>query len=785
MKLNAPQPPRWANQLLERFCRPDMLEELQGDILELFEKRLQSVGVKKARRLFVIDILKAMRFFTIRKSFDNYSTAMYRNYFIIGLRNISRQKLHSAINIFGLAIGMACFLLILFYVRHELSYDRFHEDYDHIVRVSENQLDRNGARHEYATSFFPLAPVLQSNYPAVDQAVRIFQIENSDAVDALQINASEQSEMYIEEDFVFVDSNFLDVFSFRLLVGDPTSALESPLSVVLTRSTAEKYFGEIESALGRTLEIKDNDSKYIFEVTGVLEDVPQNSHLKFDFLGSLSSYRQIIHYIDNWWHPPLHTYVKLNHNTSAQDFQDQLVDLPGKVFDQDVASTRNFVVTPVSRIHLHSHSEGELEANGHIMYVYLFILIGAFILLIACINFMNLSTSQAARRAREIGIRKTMGARKSQIVQQFLGESFMMACMAFLMAIFLVQLLLPSFGSMVGVPLTADYFTDWRVPLIIIMVLVGVGLLAGTYPSFFMSSIKIVSVLKGLNLKLGSKTLGLRKGLVVTQFVISCALIVATLVIYQQIRYMENKNLGFDKDQVLYVPLRDTENQMNYEPLKEQWKQIPGVISITASSGVPTTEGLYDFIIKPKNASMDSLEIMVLTVDPDFSEVYELELVDGRDFSPEFGSDANQAVVLNESAVNKLGWTDDPVGRELLLDYYFQGYKEKNAKVIGVVGDFNYHSLHKPVIPILMHMIPNSYYHDYLSVKFQPGQITNVLAGMEEVWRSYNPDRPFEYNFLDETFAALYRAESRLHVLQSGSDLYSLFGLVCPLGACV
>ena len=393
------------------------------------------------------------------------------------------------------------------------------------------------------------------------------------------------------------------------------------------------------------------------------------------------------------------------------------------------------------------------------------------------------------KEQRKLGVRKTFGANKRQLVQQFLGESFILTFFALILAVILVNLSLPYLNTILDKNLTTQFLSGFEMPLLLVGILFVIGLLSGAYPAIFLSSIKTISVLKGLNLKLGNGTNSFRKSLVVIQFLISCALIILTIVIQQQIHFMRNKNLGFQSEQVLNVPLLDTEKQINYEPLKDKWLQIPGVKHITASSGIPTVDaGLHDFFIKPQLAAFDSLEMMTLTIDPDFSEVYGLEFALGRDFSDDFSTDAQEAVILNESAVKKLGW-DDPIGKSVQVDYYYQGEQKKMAKVIGVVKDFNYHSLHKPIVPILLHMIPKSYYHDYLSLKLETNNLDQTLAGLHKDWQEFNPARPFEYSFLDDAFATLYTEETRLNriflfftiiaIVIAGLGLFALSSFEC------
>ena len=770
-------PPKWADYLLERFCRKDIREALQGDLYELFYQRTERMGSRMARWHFVWDVTKAMRFFSFPKP-SFIGPGMYKNYIVTGLRGMAQNKVHTAISMLGLGLGMACFFIIAFYARHELKYDRFHTDHERIYRVNEHIIDQEGIIHSYASTFYPLAPAIESRYSGIEESCRLFRMSNTAATSEVQISEPTSEQMYMEDRYFFVDSNFLSLFSYELIEGDAMEALKAPYTVVLTERSADKYFGTA-SPMGKTLKLKDNRNEYEFIVSGVLKNPPKESHLQFDFLSSFSTLTRTMPWMNNWHHPYLHTYLKLEEGRDVAALQKQLDQLPEEVLSPEEAAQRSYTLTPITDIHLKSHLENEIAANGHMSYVYLFILIGIAILLIACINFMNLSTAQANKRGKEIGVRKSLGATKSQIIQQFLGESYLFTGISFVLAILLTRLLLPYFNEVMDMSLTANFLSDSNFAILIVLMLMAVGLTAGTYPSFFMSAFKTVSIIKGRPHNPGSQGSGIRKGLVISQFVISCGLIAFTIVIYNQVSYMQNKHLGFVHEALINIPLRDTENQMNHKTLKDQWLQIPGVMNVSASSGIPTKEGLHNSMIKPKNAHFDSLEMMTLTVDPNFKDVYQLDLVQGRNFSQDRAHDAQHAIIVNESALQKLGWEDDPIGRELTLNYYFRGEQEKKAQVIGVVRDFNYHSLHKPVIPIIMHLIPNSYYHDYLTVQLAGNDIQTTIHQLSTSWKSFNAKRPFEYSFLDETFAGLYEKESQLN------RLFIFFSLIAIMIACL
>jgi putative ABC transport system permease protein len=774
MSRSSNHPPRWADRFLEWYCRPDILEELQGDLYELFEHRLASKGTGRAKWAFVWDVLRSFRPSNIRLPKINPYPIMIRNYIIVALRTLTRNRQYTVINILGLAIGLACFLLIALHLEDELSYDRHHPNPDRLYRIAGNWSTDHGGIGEAAFTFSPLRQQLLDHVPEVENVVRLYDFTGDLQG---QFCRSDNMEDFINEGFVFADSAFFDLFGYRTLYGNARDALDEPFEMALTQGMAERFFGRTD-VVGETLAFREDEGKYEFVIKAVLENPQHLSHFRFDLFASFTSLEQIMPWYDNWYHPEMYIYATAREGVARADFQDKINELHNKIPRPDVSQERTFEAQPVTDIHLHSHREGEIEPTSDIAYIYVFAIIAFFILFIACINFMNLATSSATSRAKEVGVRKTLGARRSQLIQQFLGESLVMTFLAFVLAIGLVSLALPYFNQLLDKDLTIDLFHSWPVPISLLGLLVVVSLLAGLYPAFFLSSIRTVKVLKGINEKMWRGTVGIRRGLVIFQFVISCALIISTGIMNKQLHYLQNKNLGFRKDQIITIPLREQEDQINHEAFKERLLTHPEVLSVAASSGVPTTEGLYGFQIEPKNAAFDSLNFLTFTVDHDFAETYELKFIAGRDFSKDYSTDATSAFVLNESAVEKLGW-ENPIGQELTLTYYLERALEKTGQVIGVVEDFHYYSLHREVEPLIMHILPNTYYNNYLSVKISSDNVPAALSAIEREWKGFNPSRPFEYQFLDETFANLYDSERRL------SRLFFLFSLLAVFIACL
>jgi putative ABC transport system permease protein len=647
-----------------------------------------------------------------------------------------------------------------------------HDHADRIVRIVEDRYVE-GVESRLATTYGPLAPALEADLPAVEQAVRVLPYP-------LLVSRG-QAHRYQEDGFIFADSTFFEVFSFPLVHGDPATALDAPFSAVLTESTARKYFGD-QPALGRSLSVRGDDGVYEFTVTGVAFDAPRATHIQFDLVGSFASMRAIYSdWIDdtrNWEHPPLYTYVLLAVGWDADNLVAELPALALKHMGESRTATRSLHAERLTDIRLHSTREGDLTPGSDAAYVAIFSIIAGIILLLACINFTNLATARASERAREVGVRKTLGASRWRLASQFFSESLVLVAAAAVLSAVLVQVLTPTFTELSGKSIGDGGMSEWMVWLILVGIAVVVGLLSGGYPAFHLSRFLPALVLKGSISPHGSPSGALfRKALVVFQLAVSISLIIGTVVITSQLDYLRNGRLGFDKEHVVLVPLRDEENQLNYETLKEGWSRIPGVAGVTASSGMPGLgDGLHDFIVY--TGANDSLELMTLTVDHDYAEVYGLEIVEGRDFSEEFSTDEVESFLINESAAGKLGWTD-PVGGKLTLGVWFGSHILKTGQVVGVIKDFQYNSLRKAIEPMVLHIFPNSYYYDYASARVRPEDVPGTLKAMESVWNSFNPNRPFEYTFLDDQFDALYRSEARM------SGLFGAFAFLAIFIACL
>jgi putative ABC transport system permease protein len=686
---------------------------------------------------------------------------MFQNYLRIALRIVQKHKGYAFINIAGLSVGMACSVLLVTYIFTELSYDRFHEKADRIYRVAVDGTV-GGKVIKVAVSNAPLAPVLKQDYPEVLGAVRIWP--------APKRLVKHQAHQFYEKGILFADNSIFKVFTFPMLKGDPESALVTAYTAVLTRETARKYFGN-EDPLGKVLEI---DSRYKVTVTGVVENVPRTSHFSFDILCSFETlYDLDRESLEEWFNFNRYTYLLFPENYNYKDFEPKLAAVSEKHMGKNlraIGAEINYFLQPLTDIHLHSNLEAEISGNSDVLYVYVFAGIALFILLIASINFMNLATARSATRAREVGLRKVVGAARRELIKQFIGESVVYSTVSLAIALILVQFTLPVFSSISGFELKIDYLrAPWLIPALLGLALL-VGVVAGSYPALFLSSFQPASVLKS-TYKSGTGNRHFRSILVTLQFIISTALIIGTVIVLNQLKFMKTKSLNFNKNNVLHVQITDDSIQRSLDFVKDEIKKIPGVLSVAASSDVPGDNAdVQPFL--PEGFPQDQTQLMEqLDIDDVFLQTLDIEIVKGRNFSREFKSDQNQAVLINETAAKAFGW-QNPIGKTIKVptDTTMQwGTK----RVIGVVKDFHMASLHKIIMPQIMGN--DARYMNDLTIKISPVKAARTIELLKEKWNDIDPHRPFEYTFLDETFDQSYRAEELLSEIFTSFTIFAIF----------
>ena len=687
---------------------------------------------------------------------------MLKNYFKIALRNLVKQRFYSLINIFGLAIGSAACLLITLFVLDELSYDRFNEKADRIQRVHLSY-QMGGQSGDFAVAAAPLARTVVETYPEIENAVR-FRTQGSYTV-------YRGEHAYQEKEVTFADSSLFSVFTLPLLHGNPRTALAQPNTLVISATSAEKYFGadwEQLPPLGETLLVGRDKEPY--QVTGVFADIPSNAHFHFGMFLSMPSLEES--QTEIWLSNNFYTYLLLREGTDVDALQTKLnetfetyaapqIEQYANASYEEFLGAGNYFkyqLQPLTDIHLHSDLGAEIEANGDIRYVYIFSAIALFVLLIACVNFMNLSTARSAGRAKEVGIRKTLGSVRQQLIGQFLVEAMLISFLALLLAILLSEAALPFFNDLADKQLSIRYLHPWYFLPLLLGAVALIGLLAGSYPAFFLSAFRPAAVLKG-KLAGGINRSWLRSGLVVMQFGISMVLITGTVVIYQQLNHIRSKKLGYDKEHVLVVHntyyLGEQAETFKNEALRE-----PSVVAATLTGYLPANafSNNNSAIFPGKNADSDrTTSLPWFYVDYDYIPTMGMELTSGRNFSRAFATDSS-TLIINEAAARYFFDDADPLGQELSAFGEVPGSFE-TFTVIGVVEDFHYSTMREKIMPMVIALHGNT---SALSLRVQPGQEAAAVAALETQWNRFMPDLPFEYSFLDERFNDTYKAEAKL-----------------------
>jgi len=666
---------------------------------------------------------------------------MIKNYFKITLRNILRHKGYSAINIFGLAIGLTCALLILLWVQDELSYDKFHDQAENIYRVEQDQ-NYSGRLYHVNVLPWPSAPVWKEEIPEVLAATRWGwcggqSYRNGDVA-------------FIEQDVRAVDADFFTMFGFTLLYGDANMVMDDPNSIVLDEETAIKYFGD-ENPIGKVLTVNNQQT---LTVTGVLENPPTNSIIQPKILVSIEFAKKTENYYDNWGSNMISTFLLLQKNANITEVNRKLTEVVGN--NREEESATKFMVAPLSDVHLFGYF-GYNNSGKMIVFVYVFSIIAGFILLIACINFMNLATARSANRAREIGIRKVVGAKRKNLIYQFLSESTVLAILAVVVALVFVNLLLPAFNQIAFKEIDAETLTHGSFILGLVIITIITGLISGSYPALFLSAFRPVKVLKGQLSTGRSQTL--RKILVTFQYTLSIVLIIGTIVIYQQLNYMRTKKLGFDYENVIAINIRGAINE-NYDALKSELSQLPQVLSVTASSHRPTNIGSNAGGAEWDGKDPDmELVIGTSSVDFDYIETMKIKMVEGRAFSKEFPSDVtddnHNAFLINETLA-KIIAKESVVNENL-------NFMGGEGPIVGVMKDFHFRSVQNEIEPIAIILSPH--WFSTMLVRLAPGDETQNLAAIERGWNRVLPNYPFEYNFLDEDFERMYRVETGVSTL--------------------
>ena len=747
------KPPRWIWFVLGRFADEEMLASMEEDLEARCALAAEKYGPVRARLLCHVQGILLLVSFMV-ESFI-WGLTMFNNYIKVALRHIKRRKVYSFINILGLTIGMACFILIGLWVKDELSFDRFHQNKDRIFRVLNRMQDGSA----YFQITYALGPALKAEYPEVEEACRVWMWYGS--------HVKYQDKIYAERNIYLSDPSFFQIFSFPFIKGNPETALADRYSIVLTEEMAQKYFGD-EDPIGKALHLVLLEGD--FTVTGIIENIPMNSHLRFDFIGRIEFLGEDRLARWNEWSGP--NYILLRSGVSPSDFESKIAG----IYKKNVGPKTTYVpeLQPLSRVHLNQPGQ-----PSQVRKVTMFSIIAVFILLMACINFMNLATAQSSKRALEVGMRKVIGGLRRQIIRQFLGESVMISFFALFLALIFVEATLPYFNQFTGKSLILLSGANLPIVLTLLLITLGTGLLAGSYPALFLSAFQPVQTLKNLY-SFRNKGGTIRKILIIVQFAISVGLIVCTLLVSSQLRFIQKRDLGLDRDHVVTAYVYPILNP-RFQEFKNFLLTQPGIKNVTSAAQLPFRIGENIQINWEGNPTDDMMSVDYTCVDYDFFTTFQMPILQGRSFSTEHPTDEKTACLINETAAMRMGM-ENPIGMNIYMAHPAWPESFRTARVIGVVSDFHARSLHTAIQPFVFRMYKP--WHQFAFVKIDGSQTKEALTAIEEAYKTYSTGVPFEYLFLDDLFDQQYTSERQLGELFSGFSLLSvviaclgLFGL--------
>ena len=760
-------PPKWADRILEWFCDAEYLDEIQGDLHESFYQRINSKGAWNARAYFILDVMKSFNSYNIRfkKKSKLYSqNLMIGNYLKIATRIMGKNSFYSGLNIMGLALGIACSLLIIIFIIQERSYDSFHRDSERIFRITE-KFEEDGELIENSASLpWSVGPTLWTNYPDV-KVTRMYQTWQKIPL----MSDLEDDAHFYEDKVFFVDSSFFEIFSFPLIIGDPKTVLKDPQTLVITEKMAQKYFPG-EDPIGKVIQFENSLD---FTVRGVAKDVPVNSHFHFEFLAPLLNIGEIFKASGNRWHwegwywNPVHTYVKLPKRLEAQQFDAELAEFVIKNFPPNLAPGIELKLQPLRDIHLKSNLYQELESNSSERSILVALSIAGFILLIAAINFINLTTARSFQRAKEVALRKVMGSARGQLIFQFFGESVITAFIALVIAVALAFFILAPFETILGVKLDIENVITPKVILLMVSGTFVLGILSGFYPALLISRYKPLGIFRmSISRTDKSASVIFRKSLVIFQFTISIILLISAAIIYQQHNFLINKELGFNSEEVIMIPIQGTNVLVQREAFKNELARIPQVISSCAISDIVGEDAPN----RPYGirGAEQNLNLPGLFTDHDFVKTFQIKLLEGRDFNKESPSDA-QTFLINKEMIGLLPeheWAGESIQ-----------FGQVWRPVIGVIDDFHFMDLKHEVRPLLVSFSDS--FLGYLAVRVKPGNYQEIISGLEKVWKNFESIRPFTPFFLNERLNNLYEDE------KTTGDMIGYFSLLAIFIACM
>jgi len=769
------QPPPWAVKLFRFYCNDHLSEAVLGDLVELYERRIKPAGKTKANALFIWGIIQFIQPFAVKKkkSSRQNQLGMYRNYFKIAFRSMSRQKMYTGIKIGGFAIGLATCMMIALFIRNEVSYDKHYVNVSRIYRLYNHYDSPDGGKW---TSFpAPMLGILRNEFPEVEVAARLIPYRWFTAGSNL-MRPEDQVENTYEEGFAYADPELLDILEIPMIYGTHEHALDKPNSIVLSRKMADKYFPN-QDPVGKTLVFND-DTKRPYMVGGVFEDLPSTSHLHFDFFITLTGEEFWPGEQSSWCCWNYSPYVRLRADADPVAFEQKLQSIIKTHYQaaliqraapdvEDVMKYHKIKPQLVSNIYLGSNDFGDGIAHGDTRYIYLFGGIACFILLLACVNFINLSTAKSASRAKEVGLRKVVGSVRRDLVRQFLTESVMYSLGSFVIAIAVVWISLPYFSSFAGKSLNIPWTEWWLLPLLL-GVSLFIGVLAGLYPSFYLSAFKPIDVLKGAVAR-GSRNSTLRSGMVVFQFTTSIVLIIGTFVVYRQMSFIMHTKLGFNKEQVIILQGANTLGDRR-ETFKEELLRLSSVENVTSSNYLPvsgTNRDQNGFVKEGRSRIDPSIGAQMWRVDDDYIKTLGIKLVDGRDFIPRLASDS-ASIIINQSLVKALGLQEPVIGQKIDNGTVYT--------IIGVVEDFHFETMKEKITPLAL-LIQHG--GSVAAVKVKSDDMQQTVSDIQSVWNKIMPNQPFRYMFMDDSYARMYDD------VQRTGNLFAGFSMLAILVACL
>jgi putative ABC transport system permease protein len=768
-------PPRLARRLLNTFLRSDFSEDVIGDLDERFQLNVQRRSLFRARLKYWHEVIHYMRPFALKKIKPTYSnpTGMFQSYFKVGFRNLLKNKLFSAINVSGMAISITSILVIALFINDELSFDKHVEDVGLKYRVYNEHFVDDGSKRKGAMVPPAIGPALAAEYPEVESYTRFL---NFNYPTLLKVGDKKLS----ETGGGFADSTAIEMFGLKMLEGDPSTALSEPNSIVLNATLKQKYFGD-RPALGQ--EIGVNNANY--KVGGVFEDMSAHSHLQLKYMISMENYAQGAgQYMQSWTWNQFHTYIKLKKGSDAAGLESKLKDFAERNAWEKTKQGGAYYIPHLMAyddVHLHASDQlWDIAVRGNAQTVYILVAAALFILVIAILNFVNLSTARAVSRTKEVGVRKVIGAFRRQIINQFLSESFIIVLIALFVGAAAAVLLLPGLNSFTEKSIDPAILLDPKVIGVLAVFTFVTAMAAGAYPAFYISGYKPAQILGNKKSGRSGKTL-LRKGLVVIQFVLSFFLIIASLTISNQYSFMRTTDMGFDKENLIVLQLRG-DMQKNMETTKNTFSDHTNIVSSSLGYGLPGEAFAGDNIVDQKTGK--SWNVNLLTIDHDYAKTLGMEFIAGRDFSKDHPSDEHEAYIVSEAAVKLLGYSnpEDALGHDIAWNRW-DADSLKRGKVIGVVKDVQLNSMREAIAPVVLQIFPDAY--STLTLRVKPNDLPATVAHLEKTWKTFNSEWPFEYRFLDENFDKMYKSEAKLTTLFTfftGLTIFvaclGLFGLV-------